>query len=122
MPSSLHIIRKDKAGEAHPITLDEWKAALATYDDLRLCDGDAQAINPLTGEIISMPNRGGDAEIWRPDCEDWLRVFWYSPDGFISFPAPEDGDKDQLHGLSLARSLALKLDAKIYNDEGVETD
>lgn len=120
--STLHIQRKDHDGALAMIDLEDWKKAVATIEDLRLADGDAQQINPRTHEIVSMPNRGGDVEIWRPDCEDWLRVFWYSPEGYISFPAPEPGVREELHRLSLARSLALKLDAKIYNDEGVETD
>ncbi len=122
MASTLHIIRKDTSGQIRPISLDQWKAALGHHADLRLSDGDAQVINPLTHAVVTMPNRGGDAEIWRPDCQDWIRVFWYSPEGFISFPAAEPGNRDHLHRLSLARSLALRLDAKIYDDEGVETD
>lgn len=122
MSSTLHIQRRTQDGERREIALEEWKNVVRTFDDLRLSDGDAQQINPITKEIVSMPNRGGDVEIWRPDCEDWLRVFWYSPEGYISFPAPEPGAHEHLHRLSIARSLALKLDAKIYDDNGVETD
>ncbi|MCJ2182049.1 hypothetical protein MTR62_04930 [Novosphingobium sp. 1949] len=122
MPSTLHIMRKAPSGERRPIGLPEWKSALDHYEDLRLAHGDAEKLNPVTHAIISLPNRGGDAEIWRPDCQEWLRVFWYSPEGYISFPAPESDHKEHLHRLSLARSLALRLDAKIYDDEGNETD
>ncbi|MBT0668480.1 hypothetical protein HT136_08860 [Novosphingobium profundi] len=118
----MHIQRKGPDGQRREITLEEWKTAVAGHEGLRLSDGDAQQVNPLTHAVITMPNRGGDAEVWREDCQDWLRVFWWSPLGYVSFPAPDPAQRVEQIRLDLARSLALHLDAKIYDDEGREAD
>lgn len=118
MSTTLHILRKNGEGQRDKISLEEWKNAIDSHGGLRLCDGDAQQVNPITHEVITMPNRGGDAEVWRDDCQDWLRVFWWSPQGYVSFPAP--AAREEQEALSIARSLALKLNAGIYDDEGVE--
>ena len=120
LSSTLHIVRKQADGTHEDISLEEWKQAVAGHEGLRLSDGDARQVNPLTNEIITMPNRGGDAEVWREDCQDWIRVFWWSPEGYVSFPEPDE--REQEKALSLARSLALRLNAKIYDDAGEETD
>jgi hypothetical protein len=64
MAYELHIERLpvDDEGEATPIPLEDWKAALSATEGVRLCPPGADAItNPKTGEVISIPRRDGDA-------------------------------------------------------------
>src|SRR5437762_1505330 len=52
-------------GERTPISSDEWKAALSATEGVRLCPPGAHTItNPKTGEVISIPRRDGDAEVY----------------------------------------------------------
>ncbi|WP_242528394.1 hypothetical protein [Novosphingobium sp. PY1] len=111
----LRIERETRDGEARPISLKEWSEAIDNVDGVRLCVGDASVRNPLTKENVIIPNRGGDAEIFREDCNRWLRVLWWSPHGSIHFTAPESSD-DPL--LVTARALAGQLEARIVGDEG----
>jgi hypothetical protein len=112
----LRIEREARDGEPRPITLPEWAEAVASVDGLRMSQGDASAINPLTKERVVIPNRGGDAELFRDDCNRWMRVLWWSPGGSIHFAEPENkGDPV----LTAARSLAHALEARIVADGGL---
>lgn len=111
----LRIEREMKNGEARPITLSEWKKAVDLVEGVRMSEGDAALLNPLTKETVVLHNRGGDAELFRPDCNRWLRVLWWTPDGIVRFPAPET-EGDPL--LTTARSLATELDARIVGQDG----
>lgn len=59
-----------------PILLGEWSAAVAATEGVRLFAADAHTItNPKTGEVISIPIRQGDAEVFFPDTGQWHSVF-----------------------------------------------
>lgn len=111
----LRIEREMEDGEARPITLPEWKEAVSSVEGVRMSEGDAALVNPLTKETVVLHNRGGDAELFRADCNRWLRVLWWTPDGIVRFPAPET-DGDPL--LNAARGLATELDARIVGQDG----
>ena len=115
MVTRLHIERQDKDGARQAIPLAQWTEAVEALDGIRMAEGNASATNPRTGDAIVMPNRGGDAEVYRPDCKRWMRSFWWSPQGMISFPAPEHRADPVM---SLARVLAEALDARIIDDDG----
>ena len=111
----LHIEREMANGEPRPITLPEWKEAVERVQGVRMAEGDASAVNPLTKDRIVIPNRGGDVEIFRADCQCWLRTLWWTPAGSVRFAAPEtDGDTVA----EIARALATELQARIVDDEG----
>ncbi|MEJ2457470.1 MAG: hypothetical protein P8Y58_04690, partial [Novosphingobium sp.] len=77
--------------------------------------GDAAMPNPLTEQIVTLPNRGGDAEVFRQDCERWMRALFWTPDGTVRFAEPEmDGNPV----LPLARKLAGELGAQVHDDRG----
>lgn len=112
---NLHIERQDGGGQRCAITLEEWTEAVRHVDGIRMASGDATKTNPLTEQILVLHNRGGDAEIFRADCETWLRALFWTPDGTVRFAAPEmAGDPI----LPLAGKLAGELGAHIYDDEG----
>ncbi|TCM22418.1 hypothetical protein EDF56_1011108 [Novosphingobium sp. PhB165] len=114
MSDHLRIERKDESGEIRPITLPEWKEAVIGIEGVRLADGDANALNPVTREWVVMPNRGGDVEVWRDGYGGWLRALWWSPNGTVSFAAP-DPEPDGHSILAVARDLAGKLGADIVS-------
>ena len=62
-------IRRD-AGS--PISLDEWCAIVARTEGIRLATHDVLAVNPATGEKITIPVREGDVEVFFPDDEVWI--------------------------------------------------
>lgn len=112
---TLHIEREMLDGEARPITLPEWKEAVERVEGVRMAEGDASAVNPLTQAAVVIPNRGGDVEIFRADCQRWLRALWWTPGGIVRFAAPEtDGDRVA----EIARTLASELQARIVDNEG----
>lgn len=102
-------------GEPQPITLPEWKEAVERVEGVRMAEGDASAVNPLTQATIVIPNRGGDVEIFRADCQRWLRALWWTPGGIVRFAAPEThGDRVA----EIARALAAELQARLVDDDG----
>ncbi|HKR91873.1 hypothetical protein [Novosphingobium sp.] len=119
MARSLHIERQKTDGGRSVITLDEWKAAVDQVDGVRMARGDAAATNPLTREIIVLPNRGGDAEVFRKDCDTWLRALFWTPGGIVRFIAPEMAE-DPI--LPIAHRLAGELNARVCGAEGETYD
>ena len=117
MSLGLRIERKDESGEIKPITLPEWKDAIGGIEGVRLAEGDANALNPVTREWVVMPNRGGDVEVWRDGYDGWLRALWWSPNGTVSFSAP-DPEPDGHSILAVARDIAGKLGARIVDADG----
>lgn len=115
MARHLHIEREQLNGEPQPITLSEWTEAIGRVEGVRMSQGDASLVNPLTKETVTLPNRGGDADLFRTDCNRWLRALWWTPDGIVRFAAPEtDGDPV----LSAARALATELEARVVSQDG----
>jgi len=48
-----------------------------------MANGDFQATNPTTAEVIRILNVGGDVEVFFPTDSTWRRVFRWSPSGRI---------------------------------------
>ena len=115
MVRNLHIERQDAEGRHEAITLEEWTDAVGHVDGVRMACGDAAVPNPLTEQLVTLPNRGGDAEVFRQDCERWMRALFWTPDGTVRFAEPEmDGNPV----LPLARKLASELRAQVHDDRG----
>lgn len=119
MTRTLHIGREMLDGDARPIALPELKEAVERVEGARMAQGDACAVNPLTKERIIIPNRGGDVEIFRPDCQCWLRALWWTPGGIIRFAAPESNTDPVT---AIARALASELDARVLDDQDMVVD
>lgn len=111
MAYELHIKR-----EPQGISLDEWLEAVATVPGLRLARAPAEALNPLTGETVSVPSAKGTVEVLSGEGE-WCTAFRFARDQ-ISFKATRTIESafDPTH--IAASALAEKLGAKILGDEG----
>lgn len=112
---NLHIERTGGDGAPRAITLEEWRAVVERTEGLRMAQGDAVAVNPITQEPVVLPNRGGDAEVFRADCRDWMRQLFWTPDGTVRFVRPEMKE-DPL--IPLARRIAGELDARVCDEDG----
>jgi len=118
MAYSIHIERRTPDGQRSPIELSEWRAVVARTDGVRLVEGNFQATNPRTYEIITLRNDGGDAEIFSATDARWQPGFSWSRSGRISFPAPRDFEEPTSAVRRLALELARDLDARLVGDEG----
>ena len=72
MTSTLNIERQGADGGPEPISLKEWMHAIGRNEGVRLAQGDVAA----NDSPLVLPNRGGDAEAFRQDCETWLRALF----------------------------------------------
>jgi len=120
MAYEIHIERfpLNEDGEPTPIPLDDWKAALSATEGVRLCPpGDNTITNPKTGEVISIPRRDGDAEVYFSDERAWRPVFrWFEGAAHVN-AIFETGDSS--HPVWVAAvALASRLGAVIRGDEG----
>jgi hypothetical protein len=111
----LHIRRVTPEGDSLPVALAEWHAAVAKTKGVRLAEGPLKITNPKTGEIISIGNSGGDAEVLFFKEQQWLRVFYWSPDGIYFAPGRNFGDLPFRH---IVLELARHLNASVVGDEG----
>jgi len=105
-------------GEPTPIPLDEWKAALSSTEGVRLCPPGANRIaNPKTGQVISIPRRDGDADVYFSDERVWYPVFrWFNGAAHVNARF-EPGDSS--HPVWVAAvALATRLGAVIRGDDG----
>lgn len=118
MGYDLHIERHASDGGRSSIALSEWKSAVNETSGVRLAEGSNQIANPRTGAILSVPNPGGDAEVYLETEDEWRRVFSWSPSGRISFRFTRDFDRPDNAIRVAARLLAQRLGAKIAGDEG----
>src|SRR5215469_7460409 len=59
-----------------PISLDEWKQLIASDPDLRLRTEPYLAVNPRTGDRITIPAGEADTELL--SGEEWLPFLWFS--------------------------------------------
>jgi hypothetical protein len=114
MAYDLHIERE---GE-QPIALSEWRAAIESTDGIRLFAAAAHThTNPKTGEVISIPAREGDTEVFFPDTGEWHSVFrWRGSSG--AFTARFDPTETSHPVWRAAVALATRLGAVIRGDEG----
>lgn len=118
MSYSVHIERHDASGQRIPINLNEWTDAVTATEGVRLASGETTVQNTRTGEVIKMPNSGGEAEVHLLGGDEWQRVFSWSALGKISFRAPKDFADSSSPLRSLARTLAGRLSASLVGDEG----
>ena len=92
---------------------------------MRLAIGDRELVNPETNETISIPNSGGDAEVfyvtkkeWVTQ-EEWVRVYSWS-NGLITFKGLPSFERSDDPVRLTARRLAQALNARIIGSEGEE--
>ncbi|WP_067733150.1 hypothetical protein [Novosphingobium naphthalenivorans] len=112
---NLHIERQDASGRPETITLEEWTGAVELMEGVRMAKGDAAVTNPLTEQVVTLPNRGGDAEIFREDCHKWLRALFWTPDGMVRFAEPGMAE-DPI--IPVASKLANTLRAHVCDEDG----
>ena len=125
MAYAIHIERVNDVGESfdenenriNPISLAEWEAVVAATPGVRLTSADVVGRNSQTGEVIHIPSRAGDAEVYFADESAWIRVYsWF--EGAVSFKPSErfDDINDPVRKISLM--LASYLQARIIGDDG----
>lgn len=118
MGYSIHIERQNGLGEPIPIPLAEWIDAVAQTEGVRLLDGDISARNPRTGELITIRNEGGDAEVFLPQEGEWVPIFFWSSRGHVNFN-PGPGFEDPIDRTrTVAVKLAALLNGLLVGDEG----
>lgn len=118
MGYDLHITRASDwiESESAPISLDEWKRAVASVPGIRLDDSPVTITNPKTGELISVAGRDGDVAAFLDEA--WVKVFHYR-EARITFKAgPVNFDDAEDKVAAAAISLARILSANIVGDEG----
>jgi hypothetical protein len=114
----IHITRNPQmADDGQVITLAEWVDAVERIDGVRLAEGDYSVRLPETGQVFTLRNNGGDAEVHHTHANEWRRTFRFDGQG-IQFRGPEDFDSPSNHLRQLARRLATALDAVVCGDEG----
>jgi hypothetical protein len=113
MGYEIHIRRDDES----EIGLDEWRAAVAAIDGMRLASGDAFARNPRTNAKIRIPTQGGDVEVFFPECDAWVRCLSWSH-GRISFRPPVDFANPTCWFRWALAALATQLGARLVGDDG----
>ena len=120
MPYCLHICRPtgDPDEDLSPIPLEEWRAAVAVTEGVRLFGGKAHvATVPTTGQVIKISANEGDAEVFFQSDGRWYPVFrWF--EGSASFAARLDPADASNPVWAVAASLATRLGAVIRGDEG----
>jgi hypothetical protein len=70
MAYELHIERPRSGRESNqtPIAVEEWYTAVTVTDGVRLSAAECHSTtNPVTGEVISLGAREGDAEVYFPE-------------------------------------------------------
>ncbi|MCB2153284.1 hypothetical protein KQI84_00230 [bacterium] len=111
MGYELHIEREE------PITLDEWKAAIARISGIDLNEEDTVVVNPATGQEIRFPAQSGDAIFESSNSSVGLR---WSSRGAASFEPPENWDESGCTFRVRVLDLAKQLGAQVVGDEGEE--
>jgi hypothetical protein len=114
MGYAIHVTRRSPSGQTMPIALSEWRAVVERTTGVRMANGDFQATNPTTAEVIRI-----------------LNVRGLFPDGFnvaacvslvtfrpISFGAPRDFELPTSIIRRLAAGLARDLNASLIGDQG----
>ena len=52
MGYAIHVTRRSPSGQTMPIALSEWRAVVERTTGVRMANGDFQATNPTTAEVI----------------------------------------------------------------------
>jgi hypothetical protein len=113
MGYEVHIKRDDDVA----IGIDEWCAAVARTEGMRLARNDALAVNPTTGERIRIPAQHGDVEVYFPQDDAWIPCLWWSS-GRISFRPPPDFSNPESRFRQGLVALAKQLRARLVGDDG----
>ena len=120
MAYALHLERlaTRAAGKPTSIPFDDWKRALSSVEGVRLCvQKDYTITIPGTVEVLSIPHRDGDAEVYFPDEQKWHAAFnWFN--GSASFKADIALERLPNPIWTAATSLASRLGAVIRGDDG----
>ena len=58
MGYAIHVTRRSPSGQTMPIALSEWRAVVERTTGVRMANGDFQATNPTTAEVIRILNVG----------------------------------------------------------------
>lgn len=118
MAYMIHITRNAQGeDDGAAITLAEWVAAVERIAHVRLAQGDYSVTLPETGQVFTLRNNGGDAELFFAG-EGWRRVFRWDEES-IDFVGTEAFASDAAcHLRSVARQLAEALQASVIGDEG----
>jgi len=116
MGYSLHIERSS-GDTVTPISIDEWKSAVASVGGVRLQTADKTISNPAKPEqSIRMPLKEGCVEVYIPAENLWAPVItWF--EGRAKFRAQRVMDDTDPIWTAAAR-LAILLSANIRGDEG----
>jgi hypothetical protein len=124
MAYELHIegTTRNEESDRTPLALGDWKVAVSQTEGVRLSSKAADTLtNPKTGEVLRIPRREGDVEVYFPDERAWYGVFrWF--DGAAHFNARfEPGDRfDPVW--AAAAALASRMGAAIRGDDGEAYD
>ncbi len=111
MAYELHIKR------AGPITLADWRKAVASTPGLRMAKGTETIC--LGKETIEIEASEGDVDVYFPEEAAWHKIFRWSNSGVV-FKTPSSFmlKKDARLVWSIAVALAQKLEAVIKGEEG----
>lgn len=111
-------ITRDPATDGAAIPLAEWTAVVDRHEGVRLAEGDYYVRLPETGQVFTLRNNGGDAEMLVPGTGAWQRIFRWDEDGIL-FVGTEEFAADAGCRLRLiARTLASALQARVQGDDG----
>ncbi len=118
MAYMIHITRNPLIARDGPgITLAEWVDAVERVEGVRLAEGDYSVRLPETGQVFTLRNNGGDAELHYPHTNEWRRTFRFEGES-IQFRAPKDFHSPTNHVRQVACRLATALGASVCGDEG----
>jgi hypothetical protein len=108
-------------GEPEPILLEEWRAAVAATEGVRLFSGEIHTSTIPGPWVIRTRATEGDAEVWFPREGQWYWAFRWEG-GWATFSA-RVASGDMSHPVwAAAVSLASRLRAVIRGDEGETYD
>ncbi len=110
MPAELHIESDKKK-----LTLKKWLAAVAKAEDVRCLTENVSVTSPQTGAVLSIPRETGDAEVYFPESDEWVPVFYWRRSSVALNARPYT---DSQHLRRVTAGLVKSLGAKIVDDEG----
>lgn len=100
------------------IALAEWIDVVSRTEGVRLAEGDYSVRLPQTGQVFTLRNNGGDAEVFFPASNTWRRVFRWTGEDIAFVGTEEFGADPNCQLRSIARTLATDLKAILRGDDG----
>jgi hypothetical protein len=110
MAYSLHIVIDDDE-----IDITDWADAVADIDGVKIDASDSTAVNPGTGEEISIASSEGDVSVLMGS--EWVKCIYFC-DGRATFNAVVDIESSNNPVHIAASRISGALGAKIIGDEG----